>query len=79
MFEQEWGRKRLARLPRVAGVSSYTAAYRRALCCHRSPKNRKALQKVFSNDKPKLLGFVSKVCCQRGMPPWHHLLPGPAC
>lgn len=25
-----------------------------------SPKNRKALQKVFSNDKPKLLGFVSK-------------------
>ena len=31
------------------------------LCCYRSPKNRKALQKVFSNDKPKLLGFVSKV------------------
>ena len=29
--------------------------------CYRSPKNRKALQKVFSNDKPKLLGFVSKV------------------
>lgn len=28
---------------------------------YRNPKNRKALQKVFSNDKPKLLGFVSKV------------------
>ena len=37
--------------------------------CHRSPKNRKALQKVFSNDKPKLLGFVSKVSPLNGDSP----------
>lgn len=42
-------------------LSSDSIDYTPFLAFRRNPKNRKALQKIFSNTKPKLLGFIAKV------------------